>query len=437
MSALSFALAGFLSLSSVGAEVFLHSTFQLHGFDPAILEALGYQSASVTYLKELGSLTTSQAVLRRDYEQLGCFPFNILVNGLVVESGFNCQTFFCVGYTKGPKICKNRDGQAFGGVVEISRRQTDPVGAKEKFFTSFLGSDQSAYMKGRISELAEVRCNPYYLMLFDSAVGEGYTCEEVGKYPYYSAKNKCLNDWRTQGGLQCTVELREDEFELRRLAIDRRGGGLSSSSSSSTGSSMSSVSSMTGASLSSSRFVSRTMTRAAVSFSDVLTGQYGYTAIMDLASRRIVQGYDDGSFKPYLRVNRAEFAKFLLAGLHPDQLLGEGNCFPDVGNMWYSQFVCAAKRLSWIAGYPDGKFHPAQAITKAEAMKIIIESLGVPLDSAAALPPGTADGQWYTPYVRKAMELKLILEPAFNPDSAVVRADASVWMYRSLKVLGR
>ncbi len=143
MSALSLGLAGFLSVSSAGAAVFLYSGFELHGFDKAILEALGYQSASVTYLKELGSLTNAQATMRSDYEQLGCFPFNILVNGGIVESGFNCQTFFCVGYTKGPKICKNKDGEAFGGVVEINNRQASPVGTKEKFFTSFSQQDQS------------------------------------------------------------------------------------------------------------------------------------------------------------------------------------------------------------------------------------------------------------------------------------------------------
>jgi pullulanase len=117
-------------------------------------------------------------------------------------------------------------------------------------------------------------------------------------------------------------------------------------------------------------------------------------------------------------------------------LIAETYCFPDVLDEWFSAFVCAAKRLSWIQGYTDGKFYPARTISKAEAMAIIIQSLGVPLDSVAELPPGVREGEWYTPYIRKAMEMGLILEPAFDPQSAVMRADAAVWMYRSLKSTG-
>lgn len=424
------------SVTASAAGIFLYSSFNLHDYDQAIHDALGYQTGTITYLRELGSLTAEQAAMRRDFEKLGCFPFNVLLNGGVIESGFNCQTFFCVGYTKGPKVCKDREDRAFGGVVEISRRmQVVPVETVKKPFTSFDAADQTPYMKQRVAYLTEVRCEPYYLMLFDSAVGEGFICEEVGQYPYFSNANDCVSDWRIVGSFECTTPLRDDEFEQRKQAIDRRGGKSGSGVVDGSGATVVTGSGGSASSVSSFSFSSRP--RVAVSFPDVLFGQYGYTAIMDLAGRRIVQGYDDGSFRPYATVNRAEFAKMLVGGLHREKLLQETGCFPDIRSEWFSSFVCTAKRMSWIMGYPDGRFHPGQTISKAEAMKIIIESLGVPLDSVAALPPGTPDGQWYTPYIRKAMELKLILEPAFNPDSAVVRADAAVWMYRSLRVSGR
>jgi hypothetical protein len=422
-------------VSPAAADVFLHSTFELHGYDQAILDALGYETGTVTYLKELASITTEQSTMRKDYEKHGCFPFSVYENGSAIESGFNCQTFFCVGYTKGPKVCKNSDGEAYGGVVEINKRlQTiGGVRTQTKAFIDFSDEDTSEYMQRRIVNLSDVRCSPYYIMLFDVAVGEGFTCDEVGAYPYFSNKNNCSRDWRTDGELKCDIALREDEFDQRRQAILLREEGMVSASGSANLSSMSSSSAFSHSSASSQASSARPL----VTFPDVIQGHHGYTAITDLAGRGIVQGYADGSFRPYQIINRAEFSKFLMAGLHSNQLIAETYCFPDVLDEWYSAFVCAAKRLSWIQGYTDGKFYPARTISKAEAMAIIIQSLGVSLDSTAALPPGVKEGEWYTPYIRKAMELGLILEPAFDPQSAVMRADAAVWMYRSLKTSGQ
>lgn len=403
------------------ASIFLYSSFQLHGFDDAILTALGYENGAVVYFSELGSITSEQKKVREEYEEFGCYPFALMRDGKAEESGYNCGTFFCVGYTKGPKICRDTSGKSYSGVVEITRRRGIPViELEEKTFASFDAQLQTSAMKARITELAAVRCSPFYSMLFDVAVGEGYHCEEVGAYPYYSNKNTCVNDWRTSEEMTCDVTWRDNEFEYRRNAIDFREGGSSASSESSEASSASSSSSA-----------------PAVTFSDVLQGHYGFTAIMDLAARGIIKGYSDGTYQPYQTVNRAEFSKLLIGGLHTNQLRGEHSCFPDVVESWFSPFVCAAKRLQWLKGYPDGTFKPEQTIKKSEAMKIIVSSIGVPLDSLASLPAGTPDGQWYSVYIRKAMELNLILEPSFNPEADVTRSDAAVWIYRTLKALGR
>jgi hypothetical protein len=47
------------------------------------------------------------------------------------------------------------------------------------------------------------------------------------------------------------------------------------------------------------------------------------------------------------------------------------------------------------------------------------------------------EGEWYTPYVRKAVELRLLLEPTFLPKGEVSRADAAVWLFRAMKMLGK
>lgn len=172
-----------------------------------------------------------------------------------------------------------------------------------------------------------------------------------------------------------------------------------------------------------------------VTFPDVEEGKYGYTAIVSLATLGLVEGYADGTFKPYETINRAEFAQVLMNGLHASKLQGEIDCFPDVRDFWFSPAACAAKRLGWIKGYPDGRFSPGRTITKGEGLKIVIASLfeRSEMRTRAALPEGVPAHAWYVPYVRKAVEAKILLEPSFDGDAPAMRADAAVWMYRAAK----
>lgn len=404
----------------------------LHDADALIIDVLGYDDASVIYFRELGSVTEQQLKDRRVYEPVGCDPLYVMKNGVIAEAGFNCRTFFCVGYKNGPKLCRMRDGRPYGGVVEISRRANLPfVRTVRTPFASFDEADRTDEMNRRTRELAAVRCSPYYIMLFDLAVGEGYDCEEVGQYPYFSSANRCENDWRTTEGLTCDVALREDEMDIRRRAIDRREEGSGSGTLVDDDDATSS-----GALLDDEDDPAQTASGTVVSFPDVEAGKYGYTAIMDLAATGIVRGYEDGTFRPYQSVNRAEFAKLLMEGLYADQLRDEVGCFPDVGRSWYASAVCAMRRLRWVRGYEDGLFRAERTMLKAEGMKVVVASLNLQLDSPATLPQGTPDGQWYSPYVRKAVELRLLLEPFFYPGNEVTRADAAVWMYRARKHLG-
>ena len=50
-------------------------------------------------------------------------------------------------------------------------------------------------------------------------------------------------------------------------------------------------------------------------FSDVSTENPLHEAVTYLKERNIIQGYDDGTFKPYQEVNRAEAIKMLIAPL--------------------------------------------------------------------------------------------------------------------------
>jgi hypothetical protein len=126
----------------------------------------------------------------------------------------------------------------------------------------------------------------------------------------------------------------------------------------------------------------------------------------------------------------------LIAGFKNDALKNEGACFPDVSRQWFATYVCAAKRLAWVAGYNDGHFRPEATVNRAEAIKMIIEANGarpMGIDNPQVLPRDVKLDAWYASYVSVAIA-RGILKPnePFHPGDALTRADAAVWIEAGL-----
>jgi hypothetical protein len=406
-------LASFIP-TAFAAELFLLTDHPLHEIDKYVVETVGQGDAKILHIAELASITPEQARKRTSYQRIGCEPFTVQQESKIIDEGYNCRTFFCVGYRTGAKVCKTHEGKIYSGVMEINRRMT-LVSAKEERLDFSKIASPTTPQRARLEELASLACEPFYILHWDIAVGEGYRCTEIGKYPDFSPAVECINDWRDPRGYICNPEMSNEQLQARS-GIAQRFGIVSRTSSSSKSSLSSSGSIPTG-------------------FSDVISGYYGYTAILSLAEQGVVKGYPDGTFRPKDSVNRAEFLKMLMAGLFPDKLENDRGCFPDVARQWFTSYVCGAKKQGWVGGYGDGMFRPGQTMRKSEGIKIIIAALGVPLESTAPLPKGASSGDWYTPYVRKAVELRILLEPSLDPNAWATRADTAVWMYRASKAM--
>lgn len=131
-----------------------------------------------------------------------------------------------------------------------------------------------------------------------------------------------------------------------------------------------------------------------VSLSDIGGTTYE-NAITYLVGEGVVEGYPDGTYKPAQTINRAELLKIILEASDADMSDAASSCFPDVsGDDWYVKYVCAAKALGIVEGYPDGTFKPAQTVNFVEALKIT--ELGYGLDAGAESDP------WYKRYVDTA-----------------------------------
>lgn len=115
-------------------------------------------------------------------------------------------------------------------------------------------------------------------------------------------------------------------------------------------------------------------------FSDVPNDYVNKNAIEFLKENSYINGYADGTFKPENNISRAEAVKVVVSAvklpLKTDALV----LFSDVPNTeWFFQYVMTAYDAKIISGGKDGKFHPNDTITLAENLKIIAEALEVNL----------------------------------------------------------
>lgn len=104
-------------------------------------------------------------------------------------------------------------------------------------------------------------------------------------------------------------------------------------------------------------------------FSDVSAGDWYAGAVSKMVKHGIINGYEDGTFKPEQNISRAEYATIAsrFAVLSQDA----ANKFSDVDSgYWAAGYINSAAEKGWINGYDDGTFKPEAAITRAEAVTI-------------------------------------------------------------------
>ena len=105
-------------------------------------------------------------------------------------------------------------------------------------------------------------------------------------------------------------------------------------------------------------------------FSDIAAESWYNNAISTLSNMGIINGYEDGTFKPNAPITRAEFTA--IATRFFDYEAEYDGAFNDVSaRAWYADYVQAAVDMGLVDGYPDGGFHPDAYITRAEACTIV------------------------------------------------------------------
>lgn len=183
-------------------------------------------------------------------------------------------------------------------------------------------------------------------------------------------------------------------------------------------------------------------TSVLASFDDVPESHQYSKVINFLKDNEVVNGYNDGTFKPDNPLTRAEFTKIIVLGTDQNFTPATEAPFPDVPlGEWYTDYIAYCAHWNYIEGYPDGNFKPNQEITKTEALKILGELVGWNIDSIdtnnTQNPYSDVDlNTWYGPYVAYAISKNLLDDNGSSLGAGVpiTRGQMSEYIYRDYAV---
>lgn len=108
------------------------------------------------------------------------------------------------------------------------------------------------------------------------------------------------------------------------------------------------------------------------SFSDVDQEMWYADAVGYMEKNNYISGYKDGTFKPEKKISRAEFAALVGRYLN----LGEPGeiSFKDVkASEWYYNSIAQMVNSGYMNGKSKDKFDPEKAITRAEALAVLVK----------------------------------------------------------------
>ncbi len=172
-------------------------------------------------------------------------------------------------------------------------------------------------------------------------------------------------------------------------------------------------------------------------FTDVSESHPNYDAITALQEADVLEGYEDGSFRPYLEVNRVEFLKIIIVGSDIPTDVDIQTPFNDVDEEeWYGPYLKKAYSEGWINGYGDGSFRPENTINKVEALKIIAFAQAWNLPDSIDEDPynDVPANSWFAPYVVYAKDAGFIEDSSnLDPGALLSRGDISELIYQSRK----
>ena len=169
---------------------------------------------------------------------------------------------------------------------------------------------------------------------------------------------------------------------------------------------------------------------SAASYSDVAANAKYADAVNLLSNLGVINGYEDGTFRPDNTVTRAEAAAMLVRvlGLAEDVEMGETNFTDVAADNWASGYVNVAEANGIVNGMGDGTFNPNGEVTYGQIVKMIVCALGY--EPMAEAKGGYLGGG----YIYAGSKTGFTKGVAGTANAAASRATVAQLIYNALEV---
>ena len=171
----------------------------------------------------------------------------------------------------------------------------------------------------------------------------------------------------------------------------------------------------------------------AKTFTDGDQLHYG-EAVDVISALKVVDGYEDGAFKPQATLTRGAAAKIIcnliLGPTTASALHADAAPYPDVPkDHTFAPYIAYCKQQGIISGYEDGAFRPAGTLSGYAFMKMLLGALGY--DQKAE---GYTGPNWSISVAKRALNLGLDadLKEDFNGVRPVNREEAALYAFNTL-----
>ena len=157
------------------------------------------------------------------------------------------------------------------------------------------------------------------------------------------------------------------------------------------------------------------------SYYDVSESHDYYDSVIRLGNLGIISGYSDGSFGADRTITRAEFTKVIVCMMDKEEEALAKTAFSgftDVsGTFWATPYINYAVSQEILSGYSDGTFCPDKTISYAEALTILLRTLGYTEKEVGYF--------WPDNYINGANSIGVSKDISWGANDAITRAVAA------------
>ncbi|MNZ96714.1 Cellulosome-anchoring protein precursor [compost metagenome] len=177
---------------------------------------------------------------------------------------------------------------------------------------------------------------------------------------------------------------------------------------------------------------------AAIDFADT-QGHWAEETIDTFVRLNLINGYNDGTFRPNSPITRAEFASILYRVFQTHGGSNTSTVFKDIDGIWAKDDIENLVAAGVINGYTDGTFKPNQTITREEMVVMlsrIVNLNGLEKDKTKG-HFNDLNGAYAVGEITAAAQASIVSgkgDGSFDPKSNATRAEALQIILNVLKL---